>query len=111
MQDIEQGVSMCDSYWYNHGIHFGYPECCIEAFINKRDNLAEHSFFTGSGFRPCKTCATKEPSELIKIINKNRKDPIPFVWKEYNIFEMLEDHEYVTFINAQNKNMVRNINE
>ena len=65
------------TYWYNTGVHFGFPECCIEAFLEEDYDFPPTSF-DGTGYRPCKLCSEKEPEELIKYINANRKHPKPF---------------------------------
>jgi hypothetical protein len=72
------GKGNAHAYWYNTGKHFGFPDCCIKAFIE--DNLPEtnSSVFSGTGYRPCENCSKIEPDELIVSINKRRSHPYPF---------------------------------
>lgn len=63
-------------YWANSGRHFGFPECCIEAFLE--GSLPATSHFDGTGYRPCKVCIQRDPEELVAEINRNRSHPTPF---------------------------------
>lgn len=65
------------------GQKYGYPDCCIESFIeDTRDNnrifrRGERQFF-GTGFIPCANCSTNRThQELIDVINTNRDETIP----------------------------------
>lgn len=62
--------------WYLHGKYYGYPNCCIEAFLLGKQS--QNSVFSGTGFLPCSECNKKNPSEVVKIINTNRVCPEVF---------------------------------
>jgi len=68
-------------YWENTGRHFGFPDCCIQAFLDmcsgKRGDLPRTEF-DGTGYRPCDSCAKKDLSKLVSEINSRRLHPNPF---------------------------------
>lgn len=64
-----------------HGRKFGYPECCIQLFVN---NYKTRFWFESvswyktrtlhlNGYIPCKTCANKDRQILVDEINSKRK--------------------------------------
>lgn len=65
------------------GLHLGYPECCVESFI---DDVVSGGFLTrgerklsGTGFVPCAKCDECMTEEQLKNkINENRKHPTTF---------------------------------
>ena len=65
--------------WWLFGKYFGYPNCCIEAFM-KGEHVKglEHNKFYGTGYVPCKKCSTKNVDVIIKTINTNRISPTMF---------------------------------
>ena len=65
--------------WWLYGKYFGYPNCCIEAFM-KGEHMKglEHNKFYGTGFVPCKDCYNKNVEDVINIINTNRISPTVF---------------------------------
>lgn len=70
---------MTDSHikgWWLHGKYYGYPSCCIDAFLKGNQNF--HNSFVGTGFLPCNSCSKKDPNEVMKIINTNRICPTLF---------------------------------
>ena len=62
--------------WWLQGKYFGYPNCCIEAFI--KDKQQQNSVFLGTGFLPCQKCNKQTPKVLIEKINTNRVCPSLF---------------------------------
>lgn len=65
------------------GKYFGFPECCIQEFINRTESLGDEPFpLRGTGFVPCQCCRKKTEDELVKIINANRYCPAPFPYGE-----------------------------
>lgn len=62
--------------WYLHGKYYGYPNCCIEAFLLGQQS--QNSVFSGTGFLPCSKCNKKSPLEIVEIINTNRVCPEEF---------------------------------
>lgn len=67
----------------DYGLNFGFPECCVDAFENNRDELVREGFFDGTGFIPCKKCGELDPKELFDEINEQRDEsfaqyPFPF---------------------------------
>lgn len=63
-------------YWTNLGRYFGYPECCIRAFLEQ--DFERGGPFDGTGYRPCRTCATRPEAEVLAHIASRRKHPEPF---------------------------------
>ena len=70
------GKGDAHTYWRNTGRLFGFPECCIESFLN--DDLPEWSPFDGTGYRPCKSCVNKNLRVVVEGINSRRTFPKPF---------------------------------
>jgi hypothetical protein len=70
------GKGDANTYWRNTGRLFGFPECCIEAFI--KEELPIWSPFDGTGFRPCESCLDKGYEEMVNKINSRRTFPKPF---------------------------------
>lgn len=60
--------------WFINGKKFGYPDCCIQAFLLNPQAMPTNTVFTGSGYRICHECNKKDPTEVIMDINK-RRDP------------------------------------
>ena len=78
---------MNNNHLYYNGIHYGYPNCCIEWFVNNRDVLnGKHTQLTQqqekvhnySGFLPCPTCANKVNKKTLRTLISNRLCSIPF---------------------------------
>lgn len=70
-----------DQIWSNFGRYYGYPTCCIAAFVQlKHREYEERHELTleGWGFVPCKKCMTKSRVQLILEINAARQHPVPF---------------------------------
>lgn len=71
------------------GVYFGYPSCCIQYFLNRKDledesheqQLLYDKGITCQGFLPCVACARKILCEDIKIddliINRKCETPYP----------------------------------
>lgn len=63
------------SNWIKYGKRFGYPECCIRAFIVRNiddDNIIlpnriQKRVANGKGFIPCSYCAWKVLSRQCKL--------------------------------------------
>lgn len=68
-------------YWETQGQYFGYPSCCIKAFvtgINKSD-MDKGYKLKYTGFVPCKTCNDLyTEDELVQQINHKRLETEPF---------------------------------
>lgn len=69
-------------FWEDNGKEFGYPKCCRDAFL--KGDQVKSTVFSGTGFLPCKCCNKKDPREVLKSIDSNRKIDIlfPFLTKE-----------------------------
>ena len=63
-------------YWTNTGKHFGFPDCCIQAFLD--EDLPDVTPFDGTGYRSCRECSKLDKQVLIDQINSNRKHPDEF---------------------------------
>lgn len=69
------------------GRYFGYPDCCIEAFLDRlytpgdvlEDSNKVNNKMHGTGYVPCPDCYEKSKEELISTIKANRicKEPFP----------------------------------
>jgi hypothetical protein len=76
---------MCHK-WRQLGKRLGYPECCIDAFIGRNDNICispnriQIRVSNGSGFIPCSYCSWKILSKqyTLEELIKNRKERKPF---------------------------------
>ena len=72
---------MCHT-WIKYGKRFGYPECCIEAFIERNTNepvlpnRIQIRVGKGTGFIPCSYCCWKVISGKCKLedLIKDRKE-------------------------------------
>ena len=62
-------------YWEKTGVHFGYPKCCIDAFL--KDECIPSSF-DGTGYRTCVVCSKLTPESVVEGINSRRNHPEPF---------------------------------
>jgi hypothetical protein len=79
---------MCEK-WIKYGKRFGYPECCIEAFIIRNEdedniippNRVQKRVGNETGFIPCSYCCWKVISckckleDLLKDRKERRKFP------------------------------------
>ncbi len=68
-------------HWKAMGLHFGYPDCCIEAFVtgvNKCDTAGKYKL-QYTGYVPCKTCnETFTEEQMVATIEFNRWEEEPF---------------------------------
>jgi hypothetical protein len=72
------------SNWIKYGNRFGYPECCIKAFIERNinddnfipPNRIQRRIANGKGFIPCSYCCWKVLSGQCKLedLIKNRRE-------------------------------------
>ncbi len=62
-------------YFRKLGDYLGYPECCVEYFIEtyERHPLIGNHPLIGTGFMPCLCCGDKSAEEMTMTINRNRK--------------------------------------
>jgi hypothetical protein len=69
------------------GRYFGYPECCIQWFVENRVDKfpdlppltpQQDAIHGNNGFIPCPTCAEKVTAKTIGILITNRVCPIPY---------------------------------
>lgn len=72
------------------GVIYGFPECCIKYFDNRRlGSVFEPRTplpFDGTGYIPCPVCRTRPESDVLADIAANRLAPYPFpkgggVWR------------------------------
>lgn len=68
--------------WVEWGIYFGFPQCCIDAFVTLShmvDPDLENRPLIGTGFICCPVCAaTKTSDQLTAEINSQRVCTKPF---------------------------------
>jgi hypothetical protein len=71
-------------HWRNQGKYYGYPDCCIDSFVNRglfrelsREQKRVHKNY---GFIPCPECAKKivEGKTTLEGLIKNRECKTPF---------------------------------
>lgn len=75
------------SQFYN-GLIYGYPSCCVEAFVWNHDSIPMKGSFIGTGFCPCKACSTSKTHEqLLDEINANSLLPVQFVMENQETLE------------------------
>lgn len=74
-----------DLSWEELGRHFGYPECCIDWFVNVRIRNVYRGFTQQqesvhgyNGFIPCPACAEKVTKDTIHTLIKNRVCETPY---------------------------------
>jgi hypothetical protein len=59
------------------GVYYGYPECCIKAFL-RGQTAAVSSPLKELGYSPCAQCAQKDQDVLRTIITAQRYCKLPF---------------------------------
>lgn len=75
---FDEPTELHKELWKLYGIYFGYPKCCVNAFIKGRfwNHLPEKlkPKCKGKGFVPCKRCCNKILKNNLKIksLIKNR---------------------------------------
>jgi hypothetical protein len=71
-------------HWRERGSYYGYPKCCIDAFIKpplfKKLSKEQNAVHKNHGFIPCKECAKKVygGETTIEGLIKNRECKTPF---------------------------------
>ena len=64
--------------WEIIGKQYGYPQCCIDEFLQLKHLGDGPRKLCGTGYIPCVECNKKTEQELIDVINANRTHPTPF---------------------------------
>ncbi len=89
---------------YINGRYYGYPECCIETFVelfNKHPRSRERHFACKIvGYIPCASCADKilegtvRVEDLVSEVNSRRNCEKPFIEeKQWTMEEMEKDYK------------------
>ena len=65
-------VNESDLNWIIAGIYFGFPECCIQQFLNFDPYSNFGHYFDGTGFVPCDRCKKQNHNFILKNINHYR---------------------------------------
>ncbi len=82
----KKSYQMAD-YFRSKGSYYGYPECCIEAFIETFGKIKSKERYMASrkvGFVPCDPCAAKiltgtvRIEDLVSEVNSRRSCEKPF---------------------------------
>lgn len=63
--------------YYNRGIYFGYPKCCITAFA-REGQCRDIGWWSGTGYVPCPKCALEPQESVMSGIASRRKAVTPF---------------------------------
>lgn len=71
--------------WWLFGKYFGYPNCCIAAFL--KGEKVFKNIFSGTGFLPCKKCKLLPTEDLLLTINTNRICPEEFTLERRSIHD------------------------
>jgi hypothetical protein len=77
-------VSKYSEHWQERGRYYGYPECCIENFVNKvifrKLSKEQEQVHKNHGFIPCPECAKKvvEGITTLEGLIKDRICKTPF---------------------------------
>ena len=92
-------------YLRSNGSYYGYPECCIEAFIETFDTLRSKENYMATrkaGFVPCDPCTAKimtgtvRIEDLVNEVNSRRRCQRPFkMEKEVPLKELEIYAEYL----------------
>jgi hypothetical protein len=90
------------AWWYHLGELYGYPVCCIEAFVYRISNQISdnkkgyivHKDLDATGFIPCEHCSKKPVTELLDYINLHRKENSVFP-KELPLNDFKYYHNYI----------------
>jgi hypothetical protein len=73
-------------HWYQNGLLFGYPVCCIEHFV--QNGKHEEGPWIGTGYIACPKCAPEARKDFRKFvaenITPNRKFHKPFPHDDHN---------------------------
>lgn len=70
-------VKKSDYKAYCHGVYYGFPKCCIEAFFTRNRSMKE-GWWIGTGYIACKQCEDKPEAEIREGIASRRLAPKPF---------------------------------
>lgn len=84
-----------DDPWIALGWYFGYPECCIQAFLNmehlKGPYISDRQLY-GTGYVVCDTChETKDTRELLNFIAENRHPSAPHFPKQGKVLKYMDE--------------------
>lgn len=56
--------------WKMWGKYYGYPDCCVEAFLKGEQHFG--GYFSGTGFVPCEKCHFRPVEDVVQQILTNR---------------------------------------
>lgn len=85
-----------DDPWIALGWYFGYPECCIQAFLKLEHMQTQASPFErklfGTGYVVCNRCnETKDTRELLNYIAENRHPSAPHFPKQGKVLKYMDE--------------------
>jgi len=65
-------VSLLDVQWRALGRHFGYPQCCVDAFLADTCQMTKDRYpdapWDGTGFIPCPCCAEQALKDFVSFV-------------------------------------------
>lgn len=86
----------------SRGKYYGYPECCIEAFVESfgkhNQSRERHIAFQIVGYVPCALCADKilegslRVEDVVHEVNSRRSCEKPFIKMKETTMEKLEEN-------------------
>ena len=83
--------------WHLLGKYYGYPDCCIDAFIRGDYHAEEYPVPDGLPFLPCKKCAGNPVAELLIGVKENRFCKAGFDKKRHTRPEWVDVIGYYAF--------------
>lgn len=79
---------------YQFGLYMGYPECCVEEFIERMRTWTDEQWgaesprkLRGTGYVPCLGCNKLSEEALLDNIKKNRLCSEPFPNFDFDNFK------------------------
>lgn len=115
------------TYYRKAGEYFGYPDCCIQEFVERGEQMEkakspeEFSPFTekqlqvvdGAGFIPCKKCADKllETGKRVDTLVDTEKRQAPYSYLEVKSSEEKEEETFKDFLFKKMEWMKENLEE
>jgi len=87
--ELPPDLSDREADWVEQGMHYGYPACCIVAFVDRCRRRSTPAWvlcvdhpWDGTGFVPCADCRPIAAADFSKFVAENiapmRSHPHPF---------------------------------
>lgn len=79
MSSFNSDVQRMGRHWLVRGLMYGYPPCCIAAFVRGEQLLHDYVIpaeYHNTGFVPCRDCAKVKPSIVLEHIARHRSQKL-----------------------------------